>query len=170
MSFLAWRVFKRKLPVDDVLIRMGYQIVSKCSCCVNPGSSNLQHIFGLGETARQVWDYFSRTMGMRIEVRSERHVCYEWWSKRLKNRMLKFIAETERLPVVILWELWVNHANCQYGGQKPTVARVIYRVARGIADCIHRKWPYWDPFPPNWDFIMRKVESFGTGRIVQRTN
>nr|GME14058.1 uncharacterized protein LOC109147873 [Ipomoea batatas] len=167
MSFLAWRVFKCKLPVDDVLIRMGFQIVSKCSCCVHPGSSSLNHIFGMGETARQVWDYFSKSMGLGIKVRSARHVCYEWWLKGIKNRMRKFVAD--RLPVLILWELWVNHTNCKYGGANPSVQRVIYRVVRNVADCIQRKWPYWDPFPPNWNFILERIERFGCERIVQRS-
>jgi len=48
MSFAAWRVFKGKLPVDDVLRRMGYQLASKCPCCVNPGCDSMQHVFGLG--------------------------------------------------------------------------------------------------------------------------
>ncbi|XP_019159332.1 PREDICTED: uncharacterized protein LOC109156012 [Ipomoea nil] len=167
MSFLAWRVFKKKLPVDDVLRKMGYQTVSKCPCCVKPGCDTLQHIFGMGDTAHQVWDYFSRAMGARILIRSERHVCYEWWMMAFKNRMFKFMAD--RLPILILWELWVNYTHCKYGKGKPSVTRIIFKVTKDLAECIQRKWPAWDPLPPNFGFIMKRAESFGYGKIVQRT-
>ncbi|XP_019152199.1 PREDICTED: uncharacterized protein LOC109149028 [Ipomoea nil] len=167
MAFLSWRVFKRKLPVNDVLRTMGYQTVSKCTCCINPGCDTLQHIFGVGETTRQVWDYFSRSMDLSIPVRSERHVFYDWWMAKIKNRLLKFIAA--RLPMLILWELWVNYTSCKYGGGRSSAARVIYKVVKDVSDCIQRKWPLWDPFPPNWKFIMQKAEEFGCSRIVQKT-
>ncbi|XP_019191194.1 PREDICTED: uncharacterized protein LOC109185694 [Ipomoea nil] len=167
MSFLTWRVFMRKLPTDDVLRRMGYQFSSRCSCYLHPGCDELQHIFGTGGTARHVWDYFAKSMGMRVSVRSERHICYEWWKFKWKNRMMEFMAQ--RLPMLILWELWVNYNHCKYGGGRPSVARIIYKVTKDMAECIQRKWPYWDPLPPNWMIILRKAESFGCVRIVQRS-
>lgn len=76
----------------------------------------------------------------------------------------------ERLPVLILWELWVNYTHYKYGNGRPSVPRIIYKIVRNMADCIHRKWPYWDPMPPNWRYILTKAEGFGCGRIVQRAN
>lgn len=154
--------------MDDVLRRMGYNTVSKCACCVKPGCETIQHVFGLGETANQVWNFFAQSMGMRIQVRSERHVCYEWWGVKIKNRMLKYIAD--RLPMLILWELWVNFAHCKYGNGKTSVQKIIYKVVRNVTDCIQRKWPSWDPLPPNWNLIMKRAEGFGCGRIVQTSN
>lgn len=167
MSFLAWRVFRKKMPMDDVLRRMGYSTVSKCSCCVSPGCETIQHVFGMGDTAKQVWDYFAKSMGTEIQVRSERHVCYEWWNLKFKNRMMKYI--TERLPTLILWELWVNFTQCKFGREKTSVKRIIYKVTRDVVDCIQRKWPSWDPLPPNCNFIIKKAEGFGCGRIVQKS-
>ncbi|XP_019151077.1 PREDICTED: uncharacterized protein LOC109147873 [Ipomoea nil] len=168
MSFLAWRVFKKKLPMDDTLRRMGFHTVSMCPCCVQHGCDSLNHVFGMGETAKQVWDYFAKSLGLLINVRSERHVCYEWWLYKVDNRMLKFMVQ--RLPVLILWELWVNYSHCKYGNGRTSVARIIYKVGKDMAECIQRKWPHWDPLPPCWKFIMKKVDSFGCGRITQRSN
>lgn len=42
-------------------------------------------------------------------------------------------------------------------------------MARRISEAIQRKWLGWDAFPPNWVFIMKRVESFRCTRIVKRS-
>lgn len=81
------------------------------------------------------------------------------------NRMLNFLAQ--RLPVIIIWQLWVHFNQCRYGKERPSGLRVIHNVTREIVDCIRRKWPEWDPFPPNWNFIIKRAEGFRCQKIVR---
>ncbi|XP_031095329.1 uncharacterized protein LOC115999629 [Ipomoea triloba] len=165
ISFLAWRVFKRKVPMDDVLVRFGYSLVSKCNCCIAPALCTLQHVFCAGEVATEVWGYFAATLGIKIQIRSLAQVCYSWWSKKKQNRLERFIVE--RLPMLIIWGLWVGFTQSKYGGKKINAARVKYHVAKEVADCIARRWPGWDPFPPSWAAILRRVERFGVQSLVR---
>ncbi|XP_031121065.1 uncharacterized protein LOC116024311 [Ipomoea triloba] len=168
MSFLAWRVFKRKISSDDNLRRFGYQLASRCYCCPNPGLDNLQHIFYTRSTASQVWGYFARSLGFNIQIRGVKQLCYEWWKKKPRNRMIRFL--THKLPVVILWELWVHYNQCKYGKESPSRARIIFKVTRDMVDCIMRKWPSWDPFPPNWNYILRRADLFKCSKIVREAS
>ncbi|XP_031096877.1 uncharacterized protein LOC116001124 [Ipomoea triloba] len=134
MAFMAWRVFKRKAPIDDVLVRFGYQMVSRCNCCVVPTSCTLQHVFCTGEVAKEVWGYFGRSLGMSVQPRTLEQICYHWWGRKVKNRLEKFMIE--RLPIVIIWELWVGFTQCRYGKGKSSASIIKFKVAKGIAECI----------------------------------
>lgn len=48
------------------------------------------------------------------------------------------------------------------------MGRVIFRVARGLAKCVSRRWPKWDPFPPNWKFISKMAETVKVRRVIER--
>ncbi|XP_019197385.1 PREDICTED: uncharacterized protein LOC109191256 [Ipomoea nil] len=164
-SFLAWRVFKRKLPTDDRLRAFGYQLASRCYYCAQPEAESLSHVFCEGETARRVWQYFAGSLGLLLQIRSVSQICYDWWRKRHRNRLVKYMAD--RLPVLILLELWAHMNQCKHGNEKVSGSRIIFKVSKGIADCVKRKWPSWDPFPPNWIYILRKAQGFGCTRIVR---
>ncbi|XP_019178346.1 PREDICTED: uncharacterized protein LOC109173561 [Ipomoea nil] len=166
MAFLAWRVFKRKVPLDDILTRFGYNIVSACCCCQRPKSCTLQHVFCTGEAARAVWSFFANSLGMSLQVRSLQHICYQWWKRRRGNRLEKFMVD--RLPVIIIWELWVNFTGCKYGGERSSEARTVHRITKGVAECIARRWPAWDAFPFDWHAILKRTKRFGVKRVVER--
>nr|GMD04266.1 uncharacterized protein LOC109173561 [Ipomoea batatas] len=74
MSLMAGRIFRERVPIDDVLRRFGYNIVSKCVCCNNPNICDLQHVFCTGETAKEVWAYFMKSLGMGNQIRGVRQV------------------------------------------------------------------------------------------------
>lgn len=64
MSFLAWRVFHKVLPTDDVLASRGFYLVSKGGSCES--CETLRHIFFDGESVLQVWQHYSRLVGMEF--------------------------------------------------------------------------------------------------------
>ncbi|XP_059285588.1 uncharacterized protein LOC132039055 [Lycium ferocissimum] len=55
----------QKLPVDDVLARMGISIVSNWSCCSQPQQETLEHIFLTGDYAAAVWKVFTDAAGIQ---------------------------------------------------------------------------------------------------------
>nr|GMD72380.1 uncharacterized protein LOC109173561 [Ipomoea batatas] len=106
MSFMAWRVFRNKVPTDDVLSRFGFNVVSRCFCCNDPKQCTLQRVFCTGDVAREVWTYFGQTLGVRLHMYGIRQVRYDWWGRESGrcNRLIKFIKE--RLPMLVIWKLW----------------------------------------------------------------
>lgn len=100
---MAWRIFRKRVYVDNVLRRFGYNLISKCDCCTNSNICDLQHVFCTDETTSKVWLFFQKSLGLGIQVRGVRQVCYDWWGKCPKSKVIGFIAV--RLPMFILWEL-----------------------------------------------------------------
>nr|GME05052.1 uncharacterized protein LOC109185694 [Ipomoea batatas] len=51
---------------------------------------------------------------------------------------------------------------------QPSVARIAFKVARGLADAVNRRWPAWEPFSPNWRFILKRAEAVRSRRVVEK--
>ncbi|VFQ62913.1 unnamed protein product, partial [Cuscuta campestris] len=161
MSFLVWRVLERRLPTDDVLTRFGLALPSRCLCCSSPGRETITHIFYQGSMAQRVWTYFTESARIMGAHHSLRSVVSIWWAERPRSRMLSFLFH--RLPMIILWELWTHYAACKYGDARPNFARIIFRVATAVSQCIYRRWPSGGLLPPRWSVIMEHVRR-GSGR------
>nr|GLL49700.1 uncharacterized protein LOC109173561 [Ipomoea trifida] len=50
-----------------------------CFCCSEPKFCSLQHLFCIEEVAAQVWDYFAKSMGLRVKRDGVMQTCYDWW-------------------------------------------------------------------------------------------
>ncbi|RAL44121.1 hypothetical protein DM860_016367 [Cuscuta australis] len=161
MSFLVWRVLERRIPTNDVLARFGIVLPSHCFCCSSSGRETTTHIFYQGSMARRVWTYFTESAHIRGAHHNLRSVMSIWWAQRPKSKMLSFLFH--RLPMIILWELWTHYAACKYGDARPNFARIIFRVATAVSECIYRRWPSGGLLPPRWSVIMEHVRQ-GSGR------
>ncbi|RAL45486.1 hypothetical protein DM860_014875 [Cuscuta australis] len=164
MSFLAWRVLERRLPTDDVLARFGFALPSRCLCCSPPGRETITHIFYHGSMARRVWTYFTESARIRGTYHSLRSVLSIWWAQRPRSRMLSFLFH--RLPMIILWEIWTHYVACKYGDARPNFARIIFRVATAVSECIYRRWPSGGLLPSRWSVIMEHVRRGSRRRRV----
>lgn len=165
VSFLAWRVLRRRLPVVDVLARFGFQIVSRCWCCSHPTLDSILHIFYAGNTAVAVWRYFSGSFGFQLRHNGLRALLTGWRRAASGNRLISFVLC--RLPYIILWELWKHRNDCMHGRGTPSVARVIFRVAKLVAECIFRRWPGEHILPPSWPVIMTYLDCHVPRRVIK---
>ncbi|XP_070039347.1 uncharacterized protein [Nicotiana tomentosiformis] len=52
--FFLWRLWKMKIPTDDLWRRNGYIIVSKCWCCSPPHEDSYQYLFMKNEIVDKV--------------------------------------------------------------------------------------------------------------------
>lgn len=64
MSFLVSRLWKGKLPFDEVITKFGKQIISKCNCCLNPSTDSMNHVFIEGQVASYTWNLFGNALGI----------------------------------------------------------------------------------------------------------
>ncbi|XP_019183928.1 PREDICTED: uncharacterized protein LOC109178830 [Ipomoea nil] len=165
VSFLAWRVFRGRLPTDDILARSGHAIVSRCRCCPAPVPESIDHIFYSGETARAVWRYVLASLGLYLRHRSLRTLIAGWGQAGARNPLLSFVVC--RLPYLVLWELWKHRNGCMYGRDTPSVARVTHGVAKGVAECLFRRWPKQHILPSNWRTIVAYLEAHVPRRVIR---
>ncbi|KAF3637725.1 putative complex I intermediate-associated protein 30 [Capsicum annuum] len=59
ICFFMWKLWRRKVPVDDITRRFGMQGPSKCWCCEEPAVETIQHVFRSSFYANRTWSYFS---------------------------------------------------------------------------------------------------------------
>nr|GMD60016.1 uncharacterized protein LOC109173561 [Ipomoea batatas] len=151
MSFMAWRVFRNKVPTDDVLSRFGFNVVSRCFCCNDPKQCTLQRVFCTGDVvAREVWTYFGQTLGVRLHMYGIRQVRYDWWGRES--------GRCNRLPVLVIWELWVQYISSRYGSGGGVGGFLwlgsFFKVVKGLSECIIRKWPEWELWVQQFSYDM----------------
>nr|XP_016492046.1 PREDICTED: germacrene A synthase-like [Nicotiana tabacum] len=46
VSFFMWKLFRKKQPLDDIILRFGLQTISRCSCCRVPKPETVDHLKG----------------------------------------------------------------------------------------------------------------------------
>lgn len=100
MSFLTWRILKEKLPFEDVLIKYGKHMDSKCNCCQVEQDQTLNHIgFNDGKVGSYIWNLFGPPLGITHSQIPIWYVLDSWWKERTKNDLHKLILHIT--PIII---------------------------------------------------------------------
>ncbi|KAM3263624.1 hypothetical protein P3L10_000618 [Capsicum annuum] len=89
MSFLAWRIWKRKVPFEDVILKFGKHLDSKCYCCTVARDQTIDHVFSQGTITSKVWNLFVSPLGIKHSHLSVRHVINFWYGNQKKFRIYK---------------------------------------------------------------------------------
>lgn len=98
MSIFLWRLFIKRLPLDEGLWKKGYSLASRCCCCLQYDMETFTHVFLTSEIASHVWTYFHGRLGVPMRDYSIRHRCMSWWLH--SDSIIYFL-----LPSLILWPL-----------------------------------------------------------------
>ncbi|XP_027102321.1 uncharacterized protein [Coffea arabica] len=120
VSFFMLRLLSNRLPLDDVLVARGFQLPSKCSCCLVSNTESLRHLFLEGELATTVWQFFGSVGRLALNVNHVWVWLIGWWLKPMKSEQLRFMFRI--LPSLICWHIWKarNTAVFQGSVQLPT--------------------------------------------------
>lgn len=113
MSFLLWRIFKKRIPTDDVLQIMGIPMVSKYYCCNNDVEKTQGTFINLTvHTAQKLWRHFVTCAGFKAGGRNLFITLNEWWG-HVAGLRAKGILNA--IPVIILWGFWKRRNAIKYG-------------------------------------------------------
>ncbi|XP_060182325.1 uncharacterized protein LOC132611987 [Lycium barbarum] len=115
ISFFLWRLWKFKIPVDDVLKRMNISIVSRCRCCLNPHQEEtVQHLFLTGEFAAEIWQYYNAAVGIIMPRIQIHQTIVQWWYMQGPTK-LNLVMQAA--PAFICWQLWKRRNTIMHGGK-----------------------------------------------------
>ncbi|XP_070042443.1 uncharacterized protein [Nicotiana tomentosiformis] len=64
MSFMLWRLVKRKVPFDEIIINFGQTIVPNYSYCNQPKDETIGHVFITSDLATNIWNFLAGPMGV----------------------------------------------------------------------------------------------------------
>ena len=70
VSFFMLRLLMRRLPLDDILGKFGFQLPSKCFCCSMTAATgeSIEHIFSTGQLAVEIWGVFGAPCGICLRA------------------------------------------------------------------------------------------------------
>lgn len=67
VNFFLWRLWKAKLPLDDLFLKLGYFRTSRCWCCRNTKEETVSHVFLRSPVSKFVYKYFGDPTWINIE-------------------------------------------------------------------------------------------------------
>ena len=130
ISFFMHRMLLRRLPLDDILGRMGFQLPSKCFCCVPATGEELEHVFSTGHLASQVWSYFQNMCGVVVQGSEVHARLITWWLSPALSRQQRFVLDV--LPSLICWNIWKARNRAVFDGIQPQGQGICNMVAQDV--------------------------------------
>ncbi|KAH0704871.1 hypothetical protein KY289_009947 [Solanum tuberosum] len=164
MAFIMWRLWKFKIPVDDIMRRWGLEGPSKCWCCERPQHETLAHVFLKSDSANRTWSYFCSFAGLNIEGLQLREVIVLWWGTKIGTNMRPFYRA---LPSFTIWELWRKRNRMKHEGKQTSVARVIHNITRNMYMLVRLRKPFMT-CPVNWPDMLLEWTSYKPKMKVKR--
>ncbi|XP_071902663.1 uncharacterized protein [Coffea arabica] len=133
VSIFMLRLLSNRLSMDNVLAAHGFQLPSKCSCCLVSSTESLRHLFLEGELTTAVWQFFGSVGGLAMNVGHVRVWLIGWWLKPVRSEKLQFVFQI--LPTLICWHIWKARCTAVFQGsvQRPTeVCQAIFHELKDI--------------------------------------
>lgn len=156
ISFFLYRLWRGKIPTNDLWKRRGYVIVSKCWCCVPTQEETFQHLFLASSTAAKVWKVFLQVAGIVISMVQVHQVIRSWWNAKFYSK-LKTVFQAA--PVIITWELWKRRNNMNNWGAV-TCNRVIHEVNKTFHYLSRQRYPWLSSIPLLWPYMIQFFEGY----------
>lgn len=79
IAFIMLLLWKFKIPVDDIIRRLGIKGPSQCRCCDRSQHETLSHVFLKSYSGNSTWSYLCSFTGLNIEGLQLREVIMLWW-------------------------------------------------------------------------------------------
>lgn len=124
ISFSLWRLWKKKLPVDEIVAKSSIAMVSRSRCCTYPQQKTIKHLFLTGQFVKDIWTHFTAAAGVLGPFLQVNHVVSKWWETACFPKLRPLY---QAAPAIILWQVWKWRNAVLYGGTMSR-NRVIYEV------------------------------------------
>ncbi|XP_015160507.1 uncharacterized protein [Solanum tuberosum] len=79
ISFFMWRLWFRRIPIWEVLIRRRIVDHVDCCCCNNNAPETFSHLFVNCTIAQTLWKWFRDVAGLHFPIVQLRQIIQDWW-------------------------------------------------------------------------------------------
>ncbi|GAA0157176.1 hypothetical protein LIER_38412 [Lithospermum erythrorhizon] len=122
MSFLAWRLWHGWLPVDEVLMKKGFPMASRCQCCGQV--ETIEHVFFSNHIAEQTWAHYAGLLGIKWDrLNSLQQVMAKWSLSASTKGHIQQV-----LPIIITWALWEARNNAKHSAARISFQQICSRI------------------------------------------
>ncbi|XP_051144182.1 uncharacterized protein LOC127260494 [Andrographis paniculata] len=156
MSVFLWRLFHRRIPVDEALRKMGLPIVSRYQCCRE--SKTIEHLFLSSAVAQCVWHHFADLFRIQLPGTHAPHLMVSAW--RLSSPHVRSIHAY--IPLLVLWFLWTARNNAKHRGPLACWPPSTTALVRGFSPCFLSR-----PSPPSPGSSAAGLSAAGAAGIIR---
>ncbi|XP_060216631.1 uncharacterized protein LOC132644094 [Lycium barbarum] len=128
ISFFFWRLWKYKIPVGEVVRRIGVDTKATCYCYDHRQYETVDHLFVTGNVATKVWTYVKAAVGITTQFQQVRQILQVWWNADCPS-MFRTIFKA--ILMVTMWQIWKWRNTVLHGG-KMSINK--FAAARRISD------------------------------------
>nr|XP_027109142.1 uncharacterized protein LOC113729011 [Coffea arabica] len=140
VSFFMLRLLMRRLPLDDILGKLGFQLPSNCFCCSMAAGDSIEHIFSTGQIAAEIWGVFGSPCGICLPEVSLRERLVAWWMSGRSEPQRRFVVSI--LPSFIYWHVWKARNKAIFKGVKLTSGEICHGILRDISAAVEIKFQH----------------------------
>ena len=130
VSFFMLRLLRRRLPLDEILCMMGFQLPSKCFYCSAAAEETTEHVFFTGRIALEVWGFFNAICGVTPKPQNLRACLLSWWLLGASSVGGRFVRA--RLPSWICRNIWKARNSAVFYGAKIRSQEVCQAIFKDI--------------------------------------
>ncbi|XP_060170510.1 uncharacterized protein LOC132601447 [Lycium barbarum] len=163
ISFFFWRLWKYKVPVGEVVRRIGVDTKATCYCCDHRQYETVDHWFVTGNVATKVWTYVKTAVGITTQFQQVRQLLQIWWNTDCPS---KFRTIFKAIPMVTMWQLWKWRNTFLHGGRM-SINKVIYEINMIIYQMCKMRFPGQNNLPRCIPQILQIFEAYRP-RIVSK--
>lgn len=130
ISAFLWRLSKHAIPVDSILLSMGFKMASRCRCCLHPAEETEDHLFVNSELAKSVWNHFSSMFNLNISYSSLDQLAESWLLHSSPNNIAGISKNV--IFATGLWEIWKHRNNVIFEGSRWSDHDVIIKITYAL--------------------------------------
>ncbi|XP_060195138.1 uncharacterized protein LOC132624361 [Lycium barbarum] len=156
ISLFLWRLWKAKIPLDEIVKKWGFQFHSRCFYCDEPKEETITHLFLKSPVAQYTWNIFCRPMGLNIQNLQLSQVINLWWDAPV-NQHVKYIFQ--EVPAIIVWELWKRRNAIRHGGKMSKV-KLVYRIMHSIIMFMRVRRGNFKYAAYRWSTLVQSLQNY----------
>ncbi|KAG2722809.1 hypothetical protein I3760_02G143800 [Carya illinoinensis] len=123
ISIMMWKAYYNCLSVDDQIKRIGIPTASRCNCCSQGHTEDLNHVLCSGDIAKKIWRLAAINLGVHMGTFQTWKEQINFWFRRAgKSSQLRIVFGI--LPSIISWTLWEWRCKARFEAKEDTIESI----------------------------------------------
>ncbi|MQL89313.1 hypothetical protein Taro_021887 [Colocasia esculenta] len=126
-SLFCWRLLYRAVPVDSRIMDQGIALPSRCSCCSNHNSEDLNHLFISSELASDLWNWAAPML--EVNLSSQDNITTRLWHLvKFCNMSTPHGYVSLYVSMLVIWEIWRCRCSMRFEGKRCTIQSIVHNI------------------------------------------
>jgi len=156
VSFCSWRIWKKRLPIGEVLINNRIANSMECWCWNQGVQESIEHIFMKCPDSESLWKDFAAAAGLFGPFLQLRDTFNKWETTDVVPK-LKPLYKV--VPMFIVWQIW-RRRNVIAHGDKMSRRSMKMGINRDLYFMEKSLYPWLINLPTSWVELVFKLNQY----------